>query len=151
MIILDASQLREIEAAGEASFPGECCGLLVGQDVGGMDVRVSRVVASPNLQADARDDRFEVDPQIQFDLMRALRGTAERIVGHYHSHPNHPARPSKTDAAKLFDTEMIWLITAVANGKAVETRAFQPITPAPDEVFPFTDCELHVVDTPTKP
>ena len=151
MIILTAAQLSEIESAAEAAYPAECCGLLVGQDDDDGTVRVSRIVASRNLRADDRNDRFEIDPQVQFDLMRALRGTDERIVGHHHSHPNHPARPSETDASKIFDAELIWIITAVVDGIAKDTAAFHPApagTPWPNA---FTNCPLSIKPSTSKP
>ena len=125
MIIIGQTQLSEIEALAETAYPQECCGLLVGQEDENRDVRITRVVASRNISATDRDDRFEIDPQVRFDLMRELRGSSERMVGHYHSHPDHPARPSATDAEMAFEPDLIWIIAAVVKGRATETAAFQ--------------------------
>ena len=57
--------------------------------------------------------------------MRDLEGTPERMVGHYHSHPDHPAKPSDTDIGMAFEPELVWLITAVINGTAGRTRAWR--------------------------
>jgi len=94
--------------------------MLVGR--GTRIVTVTRVVASPNLLAGS-GDRFEVDPALRFGLMRALEGGDERIVGHYHSHPDHPAEPSARDLAMAFEPDLVWLITAVAGGQAIHTTA----------------------------
>ena len=122
MLLIAARDLAAIAAHAEHAYPGECCGLLVGR--GRRIVRVSRVVPSSNIAA-GRDDRFEVDPKLRFDLMRELGEGPERIVGHYHSHPDHPARPSPTDLACAFEPELLWLILAVSNGQAVQSRAWR--------------------------
>lgn len=151
MIVLSPTQLHKIEKAAEAAYPAECCGLLVGAVGDDGVTRVSRVVVSRNLVADARKDRFEIDPQVHFDLMRELRGTAEQIVGHYHSHPNHPAEPSTTDAAMLFDMKLIWLITAVGEGKVQNTAAFRPSGDTASGSQTFAPCPLAIDDTTAGP
>lgn len=121
MILLPRDILNDIETAAVTAYPAECCGLLVGHGDIDDTVRLERAVASPNLKAAEHTDRFEVDPQVRFELMRALDGSGARIVGHYHSHPDHPPSPSATDLASAWEPEMIWLITAVADGKAGKT------------------------------
>jgi proteasome lid subunit RPN8/RPN11 len=123
VIEIESETLQRIREAAEAAFPEECCGLLIGRDLGGGNRRIERVVASPNVAADDRHQRFEIDPQIRFDTMRALRGGPARILGHYHSHPGHPALPSASDLAQAWEPDLVWLITAVAGGCATETRA----------------------------
>ncbi len=123
MLRLPATLLAEITAAAEAAYPAECCGLLVGR--GRRQLRVTRVVPSVNLLAAERRDRFEVDPALRLALMRELGDGPERLIGHYHSHPDHAAAPSATDLAMAFEPELVWLITAVAGGRAGATAAFR--------------------------
>lgn len=125
MIRFEAEQLKTITDAAECAYPDECCGLLAGRtDVDGA-VRVSRVVASRNVAETKKRDSFEVDPQVRFDLMRALDDAGgERLVGHYHSHPDHPARPSERDLAMAYEPELIWVIVDVSRGRAQDTAAF---------------------------
>jgi proteasome lid subunit RPN8/RPN11 len=47
------------------------------------------------------------------------------IVGFYHSHPDHPAQWSKTDFAEAHWLGCSYVITAVAQGKAVVTNSFR--------------------------
>jgi proteasome lid subunit RPN8/RPN11 len=50
-----------------------------------------------NFDAGERYHRFSISPQT---LMRAEKSAAERgqmVLGFYHSHPDHPARPSEYD------------------------------------------------------
>lgn len=132
MIVIAAHDLQRIERAAETAYPAESCGLLVGRGDAKGILTVSRVVESANLKASARLDRFEVDPKLRFDLMRELDGAEDRIVGHYHSHPDHPAAPSNTDRSMIWEPEMVWLITAVTDGHAGATTAHLPTSDGTD-------------------
>lgn len=125
MIRLGRQQYDQIAACGERAYPRECCGLLVGQreDGGRPHWLITRVAESENLAAAGREDRFEVDPRLQIKLQRQLRGSDLRIIGVYHSHPDGEARPSRHDLALANDPELVWIITAVRNGRAAETTA----------------------------
>ncbi len=129
MIRFSQSQLEDIHAQAEAAYPYECCGLLAGLKHDDGTVEVTQVVPSRNTHVDQKaetgKDRFEVDPQVRFDLMRAVKNTNEEIIGHYHSHPDHPAKPSETDLDMAFEPELIWIITSVTKNHASETRAWQ--------------------------
>ena len=129
MIQIPAPLLALITAAAEVAYPKECCGLLAGRDDGnggsaGGGVRVTRVEPSPNLAEGDQRDSFLVDPKIQFDLMQDLREGPERIIGHYHSHPDHPARPSERDRQSVFYPDHIWVIVRVDGGRAGDVAAY---------------------------
>ena len=124
MIIIGAAVLRRIEADSERRYPEECCGLLVGRLTADGSIEVLAAHASANGAEAARERRFEIDPALRFRLRRAL-AAPETIVGHYHSHPDRPAVPSAYDRAMAFEPELVWLITSVAAGRAVETAAFR--------------------------
>ncbi|MCE2510202.1 MAG: M67 family metallopeptidase [Alphaproteobacteria bacterium] len=125
MIRLKPDHLADIEAAAEAAYPYEACGLLVGRAVGADAIEVTRVVPSRNVAAEqeARKDRFEIDPKLRFDVMRECEGGPEDIVGHYHSHPDHPAEPSAIDLSMAYDREYVWVIAAVAAGRVARVAA----------------------------
>ena len=122
-IHLNIADLGRIEAAGVTAYPDECCGLLIGHDIDEGGIEVVRVVMSENVEPGDTRARFEIDPALLIALQRDLRGARDRIVGHYHSHPDHPARPSAHDAKRAWQPEMVWLITAVIGGEAAETTA----------------------------
>ena len=126
-LVLTEAKLRDITTEAAAAYPEECCGLLVGRRASS-EVVVTRTVPSPNLAVDEsgaprRADRFEVDPELRLAVMRECEGTVQELVGHYHSHPDHPARPSVHDLDMALEPELVWLIIAVANGKAGEVTA----------------------------
>ncbi len=133
-VTLSASQADALRAAARAAYPHECCGLLVGE--GETAVSVTGIVHTTNI-ADDPARAFAVDPQAQFDLLRSLRGSPRRVVGHYHSHPQGPAQPSPRDLAMAFDPEALWLLIS---GEAL--RAFR--RPAEEDRF----VEVPVVVAP---
>lgn len=125
MIALPASLLCRIVTSAKEAYPDECCGLLIGfRDAHG-GVRVTEIVEAANVAPPPRRGRFEVDPAVRFATMRRLRGSTQDIVGHYHSHPDSPARPSRHDAEMVYEPELFWLIVAVAAGRAGEAAAFE--------------------------
>ena len=81
-----------IRAHGVETYPNECCGALIGRD--GV---VSVTLALPNTTEEGPRRRFMVRPQ---DYRAAERQAVEAgadLLGFYHSHPDHPARPSQYD------------------------------------------------------
>lgn len=126
MLSLPRPLRREIDAAAQAAWPEECCGLLIGRAESERDLRVTRIAPSANL-AQNRRKNFEIDPQLWLDLRRDLADGPDRIVGLYHSHPDGPALPSDQDAAAAWAIEpagTVWLIVALQDGKPAASRAY---------------------------
>jgi len=118
---LSKGQCDTIIRESEKTFPRECCGLLIG--TGDDPVTVTNVVITEN-HAES-PNRFLIDPQCQFDWIRKLRGSNDRIVGLYHSHPNGRVDPSPHDAEMAIEAGQIWLIASVEDGQAGPIRAFR--------------------------
>ncbi|NQU57607.1 MAG: M67 family metallopeptidase [Rhodospirillales bacterium] len=123
MISISAALMEQISKAGEAAYPNECCGLLAGLGAPGEAITITDVHPSDNVCDEQRHDRFEVDPRVRLKLMRALEDGPMRIVGHYHSHPDHPAEPSEHDLKMAFEPDLLWLIVSVIDARATETTA----------------------------
>ncbi|HEY3160984.1 MAG TPA: M67 family metallopeptidase [Vicinamibacterales bacterium] len=89
---LNAQVDAAIRAHGAETYPNECCGALIGRD--GV---VTETLALPNTTEEGPRRRFKVRPQDY----RAAEGRAAQVggelLGFYHSHPDHPAKPSQTD------------------------------------------------------
>lgn len=125
MIVFAGGCLERVSDAAERAYPEECCGLLIGhRDAEGI-LHITEIAESDNVATGQRNRRFEVDPALRLSLMRQLRGTADSIVGHYHSHPDRAAEPSAHDAAMVFEPELVWLIVAVTAGRAGDARCWQ--------------------------
>jgi proteasome lid subunit RPN8/RPN11 len=101
-----------IRQHGHETYPHECCGALVGRDG-----TVHAVVALPNTTDEGPRRRFMVRPS---DYQLAERRATElggELLGFYHSHPDHPARPSQYDLDHAWPT-FAYIIVAVAEGVA---------------------------------
>jgi proteasome lid subunit RPN8/RPN11 len=97
---------KQLLAAAAAAAPEECCGLLLGTDA-----RIESAVPAANVATD-KTRSFEIDPAVLLRTHREARGAGMKVVGHYHSHPNGVAEPSKRDAARAVDDGQIWVIVA---------------------------------------
>ncbi len=85
-----------IRAHGAETYPHECCGALLGRDAAG-GREVIDTFPLVNRREDSPRNRFSITAE---DFRAAERAANERgleVVGWYHSHPDHPARPSEYD------------------------------------------------------
>jgi len=100
-LILSDGLRRQIEAEGVAAYPNECCGMMLGRDelTDGIKRRVvHRLVAGTNSFAkEEQYHRFSIDPLQQLKVEREAEKEGLALLGYYHSHPDHPARPSEYD------------------------------------------------------
>ena len=109
-LTLTATVHDAIRTHGEQTYPHECCGAMVGRDG-----RVTHVVPLPNTTEEGPRRRFLVRP---VDYRQAERRATELggdLLGFYHSHPDHPARPSQYDLDHAWPT-FAYVIVAVAAG-----------------------------------
>lgn len=133
----DALAARVLLAASRA-YPNECCGLIEGRGTP-EGWRALEIHEATNIAEDPAR-RFLIDPQAQFDLMRALRDSQSRIIGCFHSHPDGRAEPSATDRAEAYESDFLYLIAAGAPDvftlKAylfTDPTGFSPLTISSDD------------------
>ena len=81
-----------IRAHGQETYPNECCGALIG--AGGV---VSDTLALPNMTDEGPRTRFRVTPNDYRAAEKRAGEAGGELLGFYHSHPDHPARPSQYD------------------------------------------------------
>ena len=100
-LILTSELHRRIEQYGVADYPNECCGILVGRDLTADGVTrrvVEQLYVVPNVyEASEQYHRFAADPLVQMRVEKEADAQGKMVLGFYHSHPDHPARPSETD------------------------------------------------------
>lgn len=104
-------------------YPHEVCGLLVGRATES-GTAVERVATARNLAVERLVDRYELDPD---DFRRAdeeARRAGLDVVGIWHTHPDHPARPSQTDLDAAWPGYS-YLIVSVGGDGVQERRAWQ--------------------------
>ncbi len=123
MKILEAL-LAQIRAHGEAMYPEECCGLLLGKSSPEGN-HVQALFPVQNRHAEQRERRYTIAPADYLAAERAARQQGLDVVGFYHSHPDHPAQPSATDLAEATFPGYTYVIVSVQQGQAKELTAWR--------------------------
>jgi proteasome lid subunit RPN8/RPN11 len=80
-----------------------------------------------NRETEAPRVRYQIAPEDLIRVQRESRDSALEIVGYYHSHPDHPARPSETDrrvAAEGLSDGVIHVVIGVEKGERVTHTAW---------------------------
>ena len=106
---ISAELAGKIREHGVETYPYECCGALLGRDNDLIDVKgsearggiFSRCVRSLFPLVNRRDDsprnRFSVTADDVLQAEKAARAQGLEVIGWYHSHPDHQAKPSDFD------------------------------------------------------
>jgi proteasome lid subunit RPN8/RPN11 len=111
-VTLATGVAKAIRKHGEETYPHECCGALVG--VNGI---VTATVALPNTTEEGPRRRFLVRPS-DYRLAEAqAQVRSADLLGFYHSHPDHPARPSQYDLDHAWPT-FAYVIVSIQGGSA---------------------------------
>jgi proteasome lid subunit RPN8/RPN11 len=100
-IALTHTALHKIKVHAMEAYPEECCGILVGT-AGETGKEVLDVVRIGNAREENRTRRFLITPGEYAKAEAAAGAEGLGVMGFYHSHPDHPARPSQ------FDLEHAW-------------------------------------------
>ncbi len=115
--------LERIHQHGEQAYPEEGAGFLLGVDAASRQV-VDIIPISNSREESARNRRYLLAPE---DYRRAETEADSRgltLVGVFHSHPDHPDRPSEFDrewAQPFFS----YVITGVNRGRATSSRSWR--------------------------
>lgn len=123
-VILSAAQRETIDRHAEATYPDECCGVMLGRQIDGRRVVEKLIEIENEWDAEERRRRFLITPRQYMQAEKQATQAGLDLLGFYHSHPDAPARPSE------FDREHAWpfysyLIAGVAQGKTVDLTGWQ--------------------------
>jgi proteasome lid subunit RPN8/RPN11 len=120
---LPGSLRASLEQWAQAGYPDETCGLLIGQRYSAGST-IKRVTQAKNLNLERTRDRYLLDPQHFLAADNAAREHGMEVLGVWHSHPDHPARPSDTDREAAWP-EWSYLILAVTRNGVQEIRSWR--------------------------
>jgi proteasome lid subunit RPN8/RPN11 len=123
-LALTPAQLEQIRREGAAEYPNECCGVMIGRDTADKRVVESLKPLVNSFEAAEQYHRFRLDP---LELARAEKEAGENgqlVLGFYHSHPDHPARPSETDRVHAWPFYS-YVIVAIEKGVAGDLTSWQ--------------------------
>ena len=116
-----------------AGYPLEACGAFLGRGS-----EVTRVAPLENRETETPRVRYAIDPRDLVRLDREARAEGIEIIGYFHSHPDHPARPSETDRQRAADSlsdGVFHVVVGVEKGERTTptawvfrdaTQAFEP-------------------------
>jgi len=93
---IPASIVAGVIAHALEGYPFEVCGVFLAKNAGG-PIRVAQAVRVENRETESPRVRYQIAPEDLIRVQRDARDGGLEIVGYYHSHPDHPARPSETD------------------------------------------------------
>ena len=132
MLILSDAHRRAIVSHGEKAYPQEACGALLGKAAAD-EKRVLATVEAANRFGDVEEfregagesqaNRYVIPPEAVAKIEREARAQGLDVIGFYHSHPDHPARPSRYDQEHAWPW-LSYVIVAVAQGRAGDLNSF---------------------------
>jgi proteasome lid subunit RPN8/RPN11 len=117
-VVLDAKAEGTIRRHAAEAYPQECCGALIAED--GVIVQA---LPLPNTTSEAAARRFLVGPDEYRRAEFYARTRGARLTGFYHSHPDHPARPSQHDLDHAWPN-LTYLIVSVDAGSPADMTAW---------------------------
>ncbi len=112
------SLIDEMVAHARGDLPNECCGM-----VGGADGEAT--VVMPVANAAASPLRFEMDPQGQYNALKAIEDDGGELLAIYHSHTKSAAYPSQTDVNQAVNwPDAIYLIVSLEDPDAPDVKGY---------------------------
>ena len=118
-LTLPSGVAEAIRRHGVETYPDECCGALIGR--GGL---VTATYVLPNTTEEGPRRRFRVRPQDYREAERRATEAGADLLGFYHSHPDHPARPSQYDLDHAWPV-FSYIIVSVREGVAEDMTSWR--------------------------
>ncbi|MFN0118728.1 MAG: Mov34/MPN/PAD-1 family protein [Elusimicrobiota bacterium] len=140
-LVVSAALKQIIFTWAEKAYPHEGCGLLIGQFLPGKGKEMIRLAAltndllgnenniAPTLPEHrqgkgAGKTEFLMKPdEFNRETLKAEKEGLD-VIGVIHTHPDHPAIPSKIDESQPFLAQWSNIIVSVQKGKAFEMRSW---------------------------
>jgi proteasome lid subunit RPN8/RPN11 len=112
------SLVDEMVAHAREDLPNECCGMVGGNgDEATEVIRVGNSAASPL--------RYEMDPQAQYNALKAIEDGGGELLAIYHSHTKSAAYPSQTDVNQAVAwPDQVYVIVSLADDDAPDVKAY---------------------------
>jgi proteasome lid subunit RPN8/RPN11 len=118
-LVLLPSVTAAMRRHGADAYPHECCGALIGR---------GRIVTHaywlPNTTEEGPRRRFLVRPSDYRQAENRASELGAELLGFYHSHPDHPARPSPYDLDHAWPF-FAYVILSVCQAMVVDITAWR--------------------------
>ena len=132
---LTRSAFEAIQGEAAKAYPHEGCGALLGSATDG----VEEALPLPNTEEQAPRTRFVVSARDYIAVEDEAESRGLKLLGFWHSHPDHPARPSATDRKYAWEGLLTFVI-AVEKGQPRDLTAWD--VPGLDQ--PFRQLDLSI-------
>ncbi len=123
-IMLKTEHRQAIARHGEASYPRESRGLLLGHRNGTITQVVDLVFIDVPSRPKPPDHRYHIPSREMQEGEEIAKAKELRIIGSFHSHVDQPARPSIHDREHT-KPAFTYVIVGVRNGGAHELTAWK--------------------------
>jgi proteasome lid subunit RPN8/RPN11 len=120
---ISRAEVEKILAHARSGYPFEVCGVLLGR----RERRIERSLPVTNRETENPRRRYLISPEDHLKIQKEARQDGLEILGFYHSHPDHPARPSETDreiAAQGLSDGVIHVVVGVEKGERATPTAW---------------------------
>jgi proteasome lid subunit RPN8/RPN11 len=122
MLKLEPGLHEQIRGQAAEAYPEECCGFLLGVPVASHK-SVQKLLVLPNSSPENRARRYVVSPDAYRSAEQAAEKEGFEILGIYHSHPDHPSRPSQFDLDHALPS-WSYIIVSVDRGTSAEMSSW---------------------------
>lgn len=123
-IVLTTEQRQAIARHGEALYPKECRGLLLGHRNGMVKQVVDLVFIDKTAESESEGYLYRISSQELEEGEEMARAKELEIIGSFHSRIDQPARPSIHDR-EYAEPAFTYVIVGVRQGRAHELAAWQ--------------------------
>jgi proteasome lid subunit RPN8/RPN11 len=135
LVRLASEAAESIRREAARAYPAEGCGALLGP----AETAVSETLPLPNTESSSPRTRFTVSPRDYLAVEDRADARGLKLLGFWHSHPDHPARPSPTDRAHAW-AGLLTLVIGVERGSPGEMTAWD----VPGQEEPFRQLDLEI-------
>jgi proteasome lid subunit RPN8/RPN11 len=114
--------VAKIKSHSEETYPNECCGALLGKLEN--SVLIYEIRSMKNINKTLPKRRYDIDPLELITVEKEAESKELDLVGIYHSHPEHPSRPSQYDLDHAWPN-FSYMIVSVTNRKADQISSWR--------------------------
>ncbi len=118
MITITREIVEEMERHAREEYPRECCGILAGKKQ-----TITRIFKTKNIAES--EDLYELDPLEQVKAFEEIDRLSLKLLGVYHSHPDHPCYPSGLDRSQAFYPDTLFFIVSLLDFDNPQLKAFR--------------------------
>jgi proteasome lid subunit RPN8/RPN11 len=124
IVVLNTEQRRAIARHGEASYPRESHGLLLGHQNGRTKQVVDLVFFDQALETETGGHRYLIPSDEMQEGEKIAQAKDLEIIGSFYSHVDQPARPSIYDR-EFAEPNFTYVIVGIREGRAHELAAWK--------------------------